>query len=417
MTITPDNLTLSAGQEAALLAFQQFLCDPEAKYFVLSGYAGTGKSTLVKTILANLDTYLACARLLNDQVQEEYILTATTNKAAEALAQITGKEVKTIHSALRLTLNFDYEAGKNVLSDDSVQAIYNKIVFIDEASYVSGQLMGYVDDNTMNCKIVYMGDKAQLTDVMTFDAPVFKAGFNEAGLTEVVRQAAGNPIIEIATSLREWVNTGIAPKIRLDHNHVRHVDRATFDNEIVTEFSRRDWRYASSKVLAWTNKTVIEYNKFVREHAKGDPDFQVGDYATVNNYTKAGRISFKTDAMVHINDIGEPQYRDDVRGRFFTINGTPVFVPFSLADWNARIKRAKAEKDYEKVKYLSESWADLRAVYAQTVNKSQGSTYDKVFIDLDDISRCRQTKVLARMLYVAVSRARHNVILTGDLSR
>jgi ATP-dependent exoDNAse (exonuclease V) alpha subunit len=62
-----------------------------------------------------------------------------------------------------------------------------------------------------------------------------------------------------------------------------------------------------------------------------------------------------------------------------------------------------------------ENWIDLRAAYAQTVNKSQGSTYDRVFIDLDDIRRCNSGDQIARMLYVAVSRAREQVFLTGDL--
>jgi ATP-dependent exoDNAse (exonuclease V) alpha subunit len=57
----------------------------------------------------------------------------------------------------------------------------------------------------------------------------------------------------------------------------------------------------------------------------------------------------------------------------------------------------------------------LRAAYAQTINKSQGSTYDRVFIDLDDLARCSSGDQLARMLYVGFSRARHQVFLTGDL--
>ena len=64
---------------------------------------------------------------------------------------------------------------------------------------------------------------------------------------------------------------------------------------------------------------------------------------------------------------------------------------------------------------IERTWIDLRAAYAQTVDKSQGSTYDKVFIDLDDISHCTSGARIARMLYVAVSRARHQVIFTGDL--
>lgn len=54
-------------------------------------------------------------------------------------------------------------------------------------------------------------------------------------------------------------------------------------------------------------------------------------------------------------------------------------------------------------------------MYASTVNKSQGSTYDTVYIDLNDIGKCRDKDQVRRMLYVAVSRARHKVVFTGDI--
>ena len=62
-----------------------------------------------------------------------------------------------------------------------------------------------------------------------------------------------------------------------------------------------------------------------------------------------------------------------------------------------------------------ETWIDLRAQHACTIDKSQGSTYAQVFIDLDDIAKCNISSQVARMCYVAVSRARHKVYLTGDL--
>lgn len=64
---------------------------------------------------------------------------------------------------------------------------------------------------------------------------------------------------------------------------------------------------------------------------------------------------------------------------------------------------------------MIDGWIDLRAAYACTINKAQGSTYDKVFIDLDDIKKCNSGNQIARMLYVGVSRARLIVYLCGDL--
>ena len=64
-----------------------------------------------------------------------------------------------------------------------------------------------------------------------------------------------------------------------------------------------------------------------------------------------------------------------------------------------------------------DTWADLRPTFASTVNKAQGSTYDKVFIDLSDFKPMvhKDPIQLARLLYVAMSRAKYQVIFTGDL--
>lgn len=417
MTTQPTALILNEGQEAALRKIQGFLVDPMSPTLLLSGYAGCGKSTLVKTLLANMDTYMKMARLINPEMPAyELMLTATTNKACEALAGITGQEVKTIHSALGLRLEYDFTAAKSVLVDDGAKTLYEKIIVIDEASYVDSKLLQFITDYTQACKIIFVGDKGQLTAVGCNFAPVFVAGFPEAALTEVVRQAAGNPIIEMATGLRNWVMTGEKPRFKLDHHHITHLDRAAFDAAIVKEFTRANWTYNDSKVLAWTNKAVIRFNSFIRQHAKGDPNFQIGDYATCNDYIKANGRSFKTDQLVLISRI-EPGQSLGVAGKWFTIDGTAVFMPNSLTDKKARFNEAKADRDSTAMLEIEERWADLRAVYAQTVNKSQGSTYDRVFIDLDDIGRCHNKNQVARMLYVGVSRARHNVIFTGDLRK
>lgn len=90
-------------------------------------------------------------------------------------------------------------------------------------------------------------------------------------------------------------------------------------------------------------------------------------------------------------------------------------MPNSRQAKQDRLKQARADEDFHLVEEMESRWIDLRAAYACTINKAQGSTYDKVFIDLDDIRRCNSGNQIARMLYVAVSRARHQVIFTGDL--
>jgi hypothetical protein len=410
-----DDIELTVEQSVALDFFCQFLMDPDMPVMRLSGYAGTGKSTLVRILLKRLDGYMKMWELLtSDRPDLEVALTATTNKAAEALHDITGKTVTTIHSFLGLRPVRDAGGQMKLVPAKRASVKFDYLLFVDEASMIDPELLGLIFQQTKDCKIVFMGDKAQLLPVKHNKAPVFEAPFPEAALTQVVRQAAGSLINALATQFRETVATGIWTPFEPDGQAVIHLDREAFDQAVMTEFNRPDWHYADSKVLSFTNHRAITYNNALRDFIKGSPELQEGDYAICNSYVRVGEHSIKTDAMVKITCIEDPCEIHAVQGRYVTINEhVRVFAPYNpqdirrMNDWATKQMNWKVQREVE-------SWIDLRAAYAQTVNKSQGSTYDKVFIDIDDISTCTSGNTIARLMYVAVSRARHQVYLTGD---
>lgn len=413
-----NEMTLTAGQQAGYDAFANFLMDPLETVFVVEGYSGTGKSTLVKTLIGRLAGIYNTIRLIDSDFKEpELVLTATTNKAAENFAQITGQQVKTIQSHLGLLVRYDTRTGKSKLvPKPNNEPQRGQLLFIDEASYMDQPLLNYTFRYTRNCKIVLIGDPAQLLTVGCEKSPVFSAGFPTAKLTEVVRQAGGSPITDLATLFRNTVNTGEWFRFVPDGNQVAWLPRDQFETEVIKEFTRPDWHHNDSKVLAWTNKCVIAYNKAISNHVTGDPNFQVGDYAICNSYMYSKACSIKTDQTVCITDISEPSVQHFVKGRFYTLDGRGRwFMPDSLAEKKAAMVMAKAEERFWDLQDMTENWIDLRAAYACTINKAQGSTYDRVFIDLDDVKRCTNANQLARMLYVGVSRARFRVVLTGDL--
>lgn len=414
--VIPVPFALSEDQEKAKDMFVKFLISPLEKVMVLQGYAGTGKSTLVKTLMDNMQKYLKMARLVNPTMFEYQVqLTATTNKAAEALHQITGMEVRTIHSFLGLRVNKDFRTGQSVLTPRDNTPEYGYILIIDEASMIDGPLLTTIFNKTENCKIMFIGDPAQLPPVKYTTTPVFDAKFTTAKLEKIMRQAAGNPIIELATQFRETVSTGIWTPFTPDGTHVVHMDREAFDDAIVAEFTRPDWRHVDSKVLAWRNETVLRYNHAINNKISGDPRFAEGDYAVCNKFVQCGKYSIKTDQMVYITTIEPDVEYKDVIGNWVTLDyQNRCFFPRSLAAKNERIKQAKANDEIGLLMEIEERWIDLRSAFAQTVNKSQGSTYDRVFIDVDDIGRCNLGDMIARLMYVGISRARHNVYLTGD---
>lgn len=413
------DLVLSEDQAKAKSAFVDFLLNPHERVFVLKGYSGTGKSTLTGHLIETVPNIFKTARLLDPSFKEyEINLTATTNKAAENLAFISGMSVSTIHSYLGLMIRKDFKTEESFLSRKrNSPDLYRKLLFIDEASFIDRDLLKFIFQIMKDSKIVFMGDPAQLTPVESGSTPVFDAKWPGAELTQVMRQAEGNPIMDLSTKFRHTVNTGEFFSFSPDGYHIKHMSREEFNNLVAEEFGRPDWKFRDSKVLGWTNKCVVNYNHAIREHVGGTPEFQVGDYAICNSFVSTHGKSLKTDQMVCISQISKPVIECDVLGRYYTLDGSiTLFMPNSLEDRNARIKRAKAEKDVRLLEAIDRSWVDLRAAYACTVNKSQGSTFDKVFIDLDDIARCNSGDQIARMLYVGVSRARHHVIFTGDLA-
>ena len=413
-----DTLVLTDDQENALDAFVNFLMDPFEPVFVLKGYAGCGKSTLVRVLLNRLPKYIKTARLINPRFPDYTVqLTATTNKAAEALAQITNEHVLTIHSFLGLRVRTNLQTNVTTLVATQQDKKINYILVVDEASYVDANLLSLISQSIEDCKIVFIGDPAQLTPVKSSSTPVFEANFTGAELTKVVRQAAGNPIIDLSTKFRETVTTGEFFSFKPDGQHVVYLDRNAFNQQIVAEFTRPDWRFQDSKILAWTNSCVIDYNRYVRGFVKGQPQLEVGDYAVNNSYVTTGRgIGIKTDQMVQITGFDSPELIHDVHGCMVELDGRfKMFFPSDLTNWKEGVKKARASGNWTAVDEMENQWVDLRAAYACTINKAQGSTFDRVYVDLDDVRRCNSGDQIARMLYVGVSRARHQVILTGDL--
>lgn len=409
-------MTLTHDQQKALEAFIYFLADPAETVFVLKGYSGTGKTTLVTHLLDQLPQFMKTIRLLQPSAKDyEVELTATTNKAAEVLSHTTGQSVATIHSLLGLRVSQDFKAGTTTLTPSKREKQRGKLIFIDEASYIDSQLLSWIFKLTEHCKIVFMGDPAQLTPVKSNSTPVFETQFKGAMLSEVVRNTG--PILDLSTRFRHTVESGEFFSFTPDGEAIQYLPREEFNQAILTEFSRPDWRYQDSKILGWTNKCAISYNHAVSDTVKGDPDFQVGDYAICNKFLSINRHTIKTDQLVCITGIEEESEEYGVRGHYYTLdNSIRVFGAKALEARNARLKRARAEEAFDIVEHIENRWVDLRAAYASTINKAQGSTYDRVFIDLDDVRKCNSGEQIARMLYVGVSRARHQVTLTGDIA-
>lgn len=422
------SITLTEDQAKALNSIYEFLLSDEPM-MVLTGYAGTGKSTLVKTLLEDLESFKNSIDIItrNNKIPSTVTLTATTHKAVNNLSQITGRKVKTIHKVLDLRVQSDYRTNQSkLIGGPDYDTLSDTFLIVDEASYIDSFLLSQLvkitlSDRCENLKVLLIGDPAQLTPIKTSVAPAFNCNIPTVSLTKVIRQAEGNPIIELATLFREAVITGEFFSFKPDNVHVMHVDRKEFNRLIEAEFNRPNWHYDDSRILAWTNKTVQSFNKYVEELRTGSSEISAGDYV-INNEFKVinDKHYLSTDEMLKVLEV-LPTSKHGIQGNKYKVsNGIDTVIVFMPNDSNEanrlylKYRKSKDIRENTIAWTIFNTWVDLRQPYASTVHKSQGSTYRTVFIDLDDIKKCRNGNQLARMLYVAVSRASQYVVITGD---
>jgi ATP-dependent exoDNAse (exonuclease V) alpha subunit len=415
-----QNIQLTDDQQKASSAFTDFLLDEEQKYMVLAGAAGTGKSTLVKHLLDSVHSRLRLyALLLGDRKtkQFEIELTATTHKAAGVLREMSGDEVVTLHSRLGLKGQNDYSTGeKRFIAGRNYDILRNKLLVVDEASMMGNELYCNLDKATMACKILLVGDHYQLAPVKEKASIMEILDCPKVYLEQVMRH--GGAIAEAGAMYRNVVkNGGPFPVLVPDGKFIIHVDGPTFQKMVNDEFTRPDYTPDDARILAWSNLKVQAYNTHIRQQIGRDELLEEGENLITNKAIMyKGAVAYDTDSMVKITECGPITKRYGIEGRDVIIdNAVLAFLPnnqFQVVDYMKYLRRIK---DWHTFHDINDNWLDLRPAYSSTVHKSQGSTYDRVYINLTDIGRCNISSDVARMMYVAITRASKQVILYGEL--
>ena len=385
---------LNQDQMNAADELRSFLAS-DRKEFCLTGQAGTGKTYMLYSILG--ETAIYCA---------------TTNKAASVLRQLTGS-AQTIHSLLHLTVKNDFGTGKtSLVRDPTAGNIRNKVIVVDEASMVDKHLYAIAKEMCEDSKIIWVGDDAQLPPVSTGTFSVFKLNLPTASLHQVMRSLETPAITELSTALRAAVFNGNNITISDRPPAIRRITGPQA-HEIVTSLVQRDlWH--SCILLSYTNARTASAVKVIRGAAKKPAALIPGDHVIVNSayrYSPTPGVWewVPTDSMVEILRIsavdGQPHLivaHTDI-GDFITYKDNSRL--------QADIAKAQADKDWPTYFRLKELYIDLRHAEALTIHKSQGSTFDTVFVDTTSLYTCRNPNERRRLLYVACSRARHTLYL------
>lgn len=438
----PKAFTLTDGQQEAIDAVYDALLEgyEGGKEICIHGFPGVGKSTLLSSLLKLIPEWCELLSELGKEFPHpEIAITSTTHKACDVLNQmLTGDglqySARTIHSYLGLVVKpapFGSREKPKLIQARDAESRHKGILIIDEHSFIGDSLENHIQNVKINSDllVIRLGDLAQLPPINE-SATTGKVKGKHIYLNEIVRQSADNPIQDLVLGFHKTImENGPIPSCVPDNVHITHLDREAFTAQALASF-KGDWHSTDSTVIAWRNKTVIGYNTLVKQTLSGQDSFQAGDAAIVNSATRVGKVMLHNNAEIQIAGIN---YNVDhpLKGKGvappvhlarIAANGDTLDILFSdnyvtLEECLSR-KLAKLDpfsSEHKQLMRAYENVVDLRPAYARTVNKSQGSTYKKVFIDLDDIGACRDHDLRNRLLYVGISRASESVVLTGGI--
>lgn len=415
-------ITLNAEQNSAIENITKFLTAPYVAdpFYVLSGPAGTGKTTCLREIAAK---YAA--------TRGKLAFTAPTNKAAKVIRGLTG-EACTIYSLLGLRIKANGEMKELAPSEREVDLSQFDGVAVDEAGMVSTTLFNILRQTAVNTgmRFVLMGDKYQLPPVGEKESQIWRLP-QRAELTKVVRH--DNQILKLVTSIRTSMDQPIMNiDIRSDHDGKEGVwklpkmdfKRRIFEDAEAGKFADTN----STKIIAWRNAKTAEYNALVRRAIFGAACayYEVGERViAASPCVVGGEVMLATDEEAFVEAIAEsrhpmsPEFKSielKVRTEDDRVVRLTVLHPDSFQTYdNACQSMAHAAKtDGKKWKAfwrLKELFHDVKYAYAITAHRAQGSTYENVYVDYQDILMNRERREAFQCLYVACSRPTTKLIL------
>lgn len=403
----------------------------EDRIFSIKGAAGVGKSFLTTVLVSELKN-----------IVNKMILTTPTHKSLSILTKMgeaNKVEAKTIHSYLRCKVTENYSTGTLELVqnlDKPIEPV--DVLFVDESSMVNSNLFEMIQAQLFNGTIkicIFVGDDNQLKPVEVGDANPLYEGLvpcSEYVLTEIVRQAQDNKIIQLVTKIREHISSGEYPPFKTMEELIK--DSVCEDIEIynkIDDFYKRyqEIDYNSSQILCHKNATVNMYNNKARKFNLGKVDsiIEMEKLVFLESHIENEEQIHANNEVVQVKSCEECY--DNVNDITYWKVITTKDTMFRCVDMSCLVefkdKLSDIAKDAKKAtgavktalwqRYfeLKNSFQSVSYVYSCTVTKSQGSSIPYVFIDLNELSSLSNfldNDSLYRLLYVAISRASEKVI-------
>ncbi len=442
-------------QSAALKKISGYICENTNDIiFLLTGYAGTGKTSIISSVVGTLD-----------QLRIKSVLLAPTGRAAKVLSSFAGKQSFTIHKKIYRQKSSKDGMGSFVL-DRNIHR--NTFFIVDEASMISNfsndtslfgsgklldDLVEYVYSGT-DCKLVIVGDTAQLPPVGFTVSPALdekalaEYGFGVVSyeIKQVVRQSESSGVLMNATRVRHQIaeNQLVRPSLdTVNFNDLIRVSGEDLIDEISVSYGTCG--LDGTIILVNSNKQANRYNQGIRNKIFfREEEISPGDMVMVvkNNYfitseeNGAGFIANGDIAEVKKIRKYEEIYGfrfADMTLRFIDYDietdskvmmdvlhlDTPALQPEKnrelfhnvLADY---LYLKTRRKQYEAVRnnpYFNA--LQIKFAYAVTCHKAQGGQWERVFIDQGMFNRQEITIDYLRWFYTALTRSTERVYLVN----
>ncbi|NNC49464.1 MAG: AAA family ATPase [Flaviramulus sp.] len=452
----PFNPTIR--QNIVLQQLSEFIFSKDSKaLYLLKGYAGTGKTTIIGCIVTNLW-----------KAKKSAVLMAPTGRAAKVISNYSGKEAFTIHKKIYFPKKEKSGGVKFVLQPNKHK---NTIFIVDEASMIPDtpgeskifengslldDLMQYVYSGHQ-CKLLLIGDTAQLPPVKLDLSPAlnentlalnYNKQVTKMELDEVVRQEQDSGILANATVLREALSGTIHDSFKFDLSDFKDIIRLVDGYEIMDAIndSYSDLGKEETAIIVRSNKRANLYNQQIRNRILfNENELTTGDYLMVvkNNYfwikptTEAGFIAngdiievleifsitelygFRF-AEVKVRMVDYPKMRPfETVLLLDTIDAETPSLPYE--DSNKLYQEVMLDyenetsnyKKFLKVKGNKHFNAlQVKFSYAITCHKSQGGQWQTVFVEQPYLPN-GVNKDYLRWLYTAITRAKEKLYLIG----
>ena len=444
----------TAEQQLALEKLNDFLfARNNESLFLLKGYAGTGKSSLVGALV----------KVMNE-LQQKAVLLAPTGRAAKVFAAYAGQNAFTIHKKIYRQKVFSNEPTGFVLSDN----LHKHTLFVvDEASMISNDgldsfsfgtgrllddLIHYVYSGE-GCRLILLGDSAQLPPVSQQESPAldidvlkgYGLEVENVTLTQVVRQAEKSGILMNATLLRNAIDsnrTNVFPQIRMaGFPDVLEIQGNEW-MEVIEEAYNRDG-LEETIVISRSNKQANRFNQSIRNRILWrEEEISSGDWLMIakNNYywtEKIQEMDFISNGdRMEIRRILKTQelygfHFCDVIGYFpdYEVElDVKILLECLHADSPALPKELNDQlfftvlEDYADISTKKEKMQCMKAnpfynalqvkyAYSGTCHKAQGGQWKNVFLDISYVPKEYLGRDFYRWLYTAFTRATERVYL------